>query len=75
MHVEISPEDFLLAAEIARRLGVSVRTLRQLAKNGKIPPLTGPTRALKGWNTPMYHRWIVAGMPDAKTFRRIDPGY
>jgi excisionase family DNA binding protein len=67
-------EGHLTLAEIAERLGVAVSTLKRMAKEGRVPPFTGPTSRLKGWSARMYTRWVDAGMPDAKTFRRIDPG-
>jgi predicted site-specific integrase-resolvase len=58
-------DEFLLAGEIAQRLRISTRTLRRLAKAGKIPPLQGQTPKLRGWPKQMYERWVASGMPDA----------
>jgi len=60
------------AQTLAKRLGVSVRTLWRLRGGGKLPPpirLGGAVR----WRTAEIDAWIEAGCPDASTWAARRP--
>jgi len=62
-----TPSLLLSAQTLAKRLGVSVRTLWRLRSSGKLPQPVRLGGAVR-WRAGEIHSWIQAGCPNAKTW-------
>jgi predicted DNA-binding transcriptional regulator AlpA len=59
----------LTASAVADKLGISIRTLRRLELQGKVPPplrIGGSVR----WPVKLIDAWIEAGAPDVREWKR-----
>ncbi len=56
------------AIDLARRLGVSVRTVRRLDAAGKLPKPVRLGHSVR-WRSDEIERWVVAGCPERATWQ------
>jgi excisionase family DNA binding protein len=56
------------AAEVARRLGLSVRTVRVLQATGRMPAPIRIGRRVR-WQEVVISAWIAAGCPDCRNWK------
>lgn len=59
-------KEYLSSGEVARNLGITVRTLQQWIRDGRIP---APPRNSKG-----HFEWTSADLGDLRSLPRIRPG-
>lgn len=55
-------DDLLGTKELARKLGISTRCLRELVKQGKVPPPWKLNRRIHRWHPRLVDEFIMAGV-------------
>lgn len=63
-----SPVRLIDAAEVARRLKVSVRTVRVMQVSGRMPAPIRIGRRVR-WRADVVDAWIAAGCPDYRIWK------